>query len=615
MLANNHELYGDITEPAYQTSYVNPTYAVGQFGTDMGRCLSAIAYLFREYVGFVYEGRLWDMQRLNALYLMVYELILEKGTEEVSTIAEGVRDHLLVEIDVKTRCELVRRLSPEFDVYSHIVESYDLNDLRYLFRYGMYVADNEIRQAEFVMSLPDEKKKLVADTYTEAYFRGFERNNIALDHKTSVHVVYSLGFESIMRKAYENFRARGLEPFAFYYLRGMARPRLISTKPNRQMEYDHRFSNGLFLDNTYVDALLASNARVLRDFAQEATAFSGLALFEGYGQEAFEPVNHQANMVHDEATAKAQGRLTRESMAEFNKYLPGDEYSFTINDYPLPTIGEDYEEIFMATIDVNTLEEPLYEKVQETMIDALDQSDYVHVTGRNGNETDIKVALCTLKDPAKETKFDNCTADVNVPVGEVYTSPVLKGTNGLLHVKEVYLTSLKYLDLKIWFEDGMITDYTCANFKTEEENRNFVRETLMHPHDTLPLGEFAIGTNTVAYMMGKKFGINDRLPILIGEKTGPHFAIGDTCFKYAEDSPVYNSNGKEIVARENEKTCQRKDNLEEAYTDKHTDITIPYNELGDIIGYNGNGEHFDIIREGRFVLPGTEILNRPFDEE
>ena len=223
LLANNHELYGDITEPAYQTSYVNPTYAVGQFGTDMGRCLSAIAYLFREYVGFVYEGRLWDMQRLNALYLMVYELILEKGTEEVSTIAEGVRDHLLVDIDVKTRCELVRRLSPEFDVYSHIVESYDLNDLRYLFRYGMYVADNEIRQAEFVMSLPDEKKKLVADTYTEAYFRGFERNNIALDHKTSVHVVYSLGFESIMRKAYENFRARGLEPFAFYYLRGMAR--------------------------------------------------------------------------------------------------------------------------------------------------------------------------------------------------------------------------------------------------------------------------------------------------------------------------------------------------------------------------------------------------------
>ena len=78
--------------------------------------------------------------------------------------------------------------------------------------------------------------------------------------------------------------------------------------------------------------------------------------------------------------------------------------------------------------------------------------------------------------------------------------------------------------------------------------------------------------------MAQKFDIQDKLPILIGEKTGPHFAIGDTCFSMSEDSPVYNNNGKEVVARDNEKSCQRVDNVEEAYTYKHTDITIPYNE-------------------------------------
>lgn len=47
--------------------------------------------------------------------------------------------------------------------------------------------------------------------------------------------------------------------------------------------------------------------------------------------------------------------------------------------------------------------------------------------------------LHTLKDPEKETNFENCVADVNIPVGEVFTSPVLSGTSGLLHVKKVYL--------------------------------------------------------------------------------------------------------------------------------------------------------------------------------
>ena len=42
-------------------------------------------------------------------------------------------------------------------------------------------------------------------------------------------------------------------------------------------------------------------------------------------------------------------------------------------------------------------------------------------------ETDLTVALHPLKDPAKETLFENCVADVNIPVGEVFTSPQLAG--------------------------------------------------------------------------------------------------------------------------------------------------------------------------------------------
>ena len=118
-------------------------------------------------------------------------------------------------------------------------------------------------------------------------------------------------------------------------------------------------------------------------------------------------------------------------------------------------------------------------------------------------------------------------ADVNIPVGEVFTSPALKGTNGHLHVTEVYLNGLKYLDLELDFKDGMISAYSCKNFETEEENQAFVRENILRHHDTLPMGEFAIGTNTTAYRMGLDYGIQSKLPILIAEKTGPHFAQGE----------------------------------------------------------------------------------------
>ena len=74
----------------------------------------------------------------------------------------------------------------------------------------------------------------------------------------------------------------------------------------------------------------------------------------------------------------------------------------------------------------------------------------------------------------------------------------------------------------------MITKYTCRNFEKEAENEKLLQDGVLYHHDTLPIGEFAIGTNTTAYMVARRYEINDKLPVLIAEKTGPHFAVGDT---------------------------------------------------------------------------------------
>jgi hypothetical protein len=127
------------------------------------------------------------------------------------------------------------------------------------------------------------------------------------------------------------------------------------------------------------------------------------------------------------------------------------------------------------------------------------------------------------------------------------------------------------------------------------------------------LGEFDIGTNTTAYAMAKKYDIIHKLAILIVEKTGPHFAVGDTCYSHAEDHAVFNPDGKEIISRENDFSQLRNTEPEKAYFNCLTDITIPYNELGRLYTVNNDGSETDIIINGRFVLDGTLELNEALE--
>ena len=177
-----------------------------------------------------------------------------------------------------------------------------------------------------------------------------------------------------------------------------------------------------------------------------------------------------------------------------NTYIPGEERSFTIIAYPIQEIGEDYESIFRDTVRVNTLDYRKYEAIQQRLVDALDRAAYVEVKGAGDNRTDMRIQLWRLADPSRETVFENCVADVNIPVGEVFTSPVLTGTEGVLHVSRVYLNELKYEDLELTFRDGWVTDYRCGNFPDEEEGRRYILDNVLFHHESLPLGEFAIGT-------------------------------------------------------------------------------------------------------------------------
>ena len=500
----------------------------------------------------------------------------------------------------------VRRLvNPAEDFEKEIVMQADLSDLRYLYRYGAYIGENERQIAAYLNTLPEADIQAMADTYTEGYQIGFETTGKDLSKKTAAQVRYPIGFERMVRAAVCNFEKMGLEVTML----------ASGTAANKQYDYDHREDRAYYLDKAYVERGLETWKNAFEEEKVHANGMAGPAVIEVFGEEPFSPETKKEAFRYGEKQQQLcvyemsqRGQIT-------NQYIKGEERSFTIIAYPLPSIGARFEEIFAETVKINTLDYMLYRNMQQKMIDVLDQADRVHITGKGANKTDLYVNIWKLRNPEGETAFENCVADVNIPVGEVFTSPVLEGTNGKLHVGQVYLNGLNYKNLEIDFKDGMVEKYTCTNFEDEAENKNYIRDNVLMHHETLPMGEFAIGTNTTAYRMARDYDIADKLPILIAEKTGPHFAVGDTCYSHEEDNLSYNPDGKAIVARENTVSAQRHENPEKAYLNCHTDITIPYDELDKITVIRKDGTTEDIIADGRFVLAGTEALNEPLDRE
>lgn len=59
----------------------------------------------------------------------------------------------------------------------------DLTDLRYLYRYGEYISDSELKTAAFLNSLPEETIATMADTFTEGYRIGFITTNKDISKK------------------------------------------------------------------------------------------------------------------------------------------------------------------------------------------------------------------------------------------------------------------------------------------------------------------------------------------------------------------------------------------------------------------------------------------------
>ena len=622
----NYKLYEEILPQNYKVSWANPSFASDRLGEKYGPLLSALRYEIRCVIPFVYR-------LLRERVLIRAEVFLEVYTAFTVAFRESGNVPSCEQIRSIIRQYLADYAEDEMLYYlgdklvGGSARIYDIavkrpSQIRNLYLTGEYVTEDEITSARHIAGLSQEEIARIAGTITEGYRRGFVNGGKNLASKKNAAVIAHLGFERIIRECIAGFEKLGLKvilssevPTLFHSF-SKGETGYSGADPNPQYFYDHREDLALFLDESLRIRRLEGLTNAYRKLRDKTVLYAGPAVLETFGAKPFSPRQTRGASRLSKAQQKICTEYSVRSARLYSEAVVAKDRSYTIIDFPLPSVAENtekYREIFDAVIKINTLDNALFERIQGRMTDVLGLARTAQIQGKNGNRTCLTVKLHEPSDPASEANFVNCTADVNIPVGEVYTTPVLEGTNGILHVKGVYLDGLFYRDLMFRFEEGKIAEYSCANFESEEENRNYIRENILHHHDSLPMGELAIGTNTTAYAAAAKYGISDRLPILIAEKTGPHFAVGDTCFCRDEENRVYNPDGKEIVAKDNSVSILRKTDPENAYFGCHTDITIPYEELLEFTAVNADGSRTPILYDVRFVLDGTQILNGPLD--
>jgi len=583
--------------------------------------LLALSAEIRSIVPYIFEKDLRNVLIRLELFLEIYSayvVAFAEGEEPKEEEIKNILYYYVCDYAPQAIFEKIDEMLPdEEDFATKLIKNSDLTDPKTLYLYGEKVTAVEEGTYRYLSTLPYETLKKMADTFTEGYRIGFEVTGKDIKKKKLVEIRYHLGFEQVVKIAIENFEKMGLRVslrrgrMNLLFGRGLERIGFEGACPGRQYEFEHKDDIALILDKHINTVRLNAWKNAFEKKKETAAVYGGPAVMEVFGEAPTDYVAKEYAPRYSDSQQKLVRKYSSDCMEVRTKYILEEERSFTIIAFPTVEIGDQFEAVFDEVIKLNTLDYIQYRDVQQKIIDTLDLGEYVVVKGNGDNKTNIRVMLHNLKNPAKETNFENCVADVNIPVGEVFTSPILKGTEGVLHVSKVFLEGLEYKNLKINVKDGMIESYSLDNFPTEEENQRFFKDNVLYHHDTLPIGEFAIGTNTTAYMMARKYGIGEKLPILIAEKTGPHFAFGDTCYSRCEDNKVYNPDGKEIIARENEKSALRNENPMKAYYDCHTDITLPFDELSEISVVTKDNDVITIIEDGRFVLEGTEFLNEP----
>ncbi|NQT57832.1 MAG: aminopeptidase [Bacteroidetes bacterium] len=538
-----------------------------------------------------------------------FSLLLKKEIGNTTELAALLHDFKRSQIANEIRTELHNEYRSPF--LTDIIREIQPGFPEPLFRYGQYISDKELQLFDHLSHYDAEALTRMGKVIAEAFMHGFISQNRARRNRETVLCIYQTGQELLAQQVSHAFNAKGLR--ALFYHAGS-----YETFP--QFVQDHRMDAQWYLTPDYIASftdIFTYEAEIISESLLDVCGRAGIIQFGNIPDTPYSKAKESRSThdgIGDHAVLQGLSEIEAVKRGVISNFIDPSDISFCKVAFPNTGLGTDFPAVFDLFMEINSMESAVYESYQQILINTLDKAKIVTVKGSGDNETDIQIAMQKIENPDKETNFLNCGGDLNIPHGEVFTTPQLQGTNGLLHFREIYVNGVQYKDLKLRFSDGYIDEWSCTNYIVPEDAENYIHETLLFPHETLTMGEFAIGTNTQAYRAVKEWELLPLLPILLIEKMGPHFAVGDPCYARGEDAEVYNlPDGKRVTAKQNERTANRETLKDNVYFNKHIDLTLPYEETALLSLIDETGQTQNIIENGLFCLDGLEELNKPLN--
>ena len=598
----NEKQFHMIKDTNYHKSFLNPTYSAENLGEGIGPMLSAYFYSIFNCINEAYRN---NTSFVNTVIGQFFRLVqtLQDDTVDIHKLNALLKDFELELLEAKEILNVSRDYPVSLNIETEICLYSDLTNPNYLYKYGVPINANDLAFSALLSSYSQETIDKIAKHMADSYLLGFKVRNKNHKNRTCSRIVSVIGLERISKSIIKYLKTKGLNAFVVID---------YSSIYNAQMDMDHKNDLSLFMDNDFKTLKLEAIAKAHKHCESTLKCYMGNIILLSFGQRPPKLSLSTSALSLDHEQQLMLKELNLKTKQSFESYVPKSEISYTGMAFPCSEVGENYKEIFQEVLNINLLDPTPYLKIQNTLIETLDKGKYAVIKGCNGNKTDLRVALQPIANPDTESNFMSCGADVNIPIGEVYTSPQLSGTNGTLHVKEIVVSKKVYYDLLVSIKDGFVCDFSCSNFDNPKEGKEYIQNNLFNSNSTLAVGEFAIGTNTYAYAVSKRLGIVNKLHTLIVEKMGPHIALGDTCCAWNEDNVFIDLiNKKRFTASDNEKSSLRKCDISKAYFNTHKDITIPYDDVKMISIFTADDEEIQIIKDGKFVLPGCEYLNIP----
>ena len=356
----NRKLYLCADKDVYETSFLNPAYAVSVFGKAKGRIVSAVFSGLVAKVPDIYQGVLRPFLYSTELVLEVYSL-LESGAD-ANALKRALFYHRHDYCEERTIAGNYKLYTPEFRYFYDIAMNADLSNPAYLYTIGCPVTDNMVQVASFLATLPEKDIEAMAETFVNGYVEGFTVTGTDFSTKKYVQVVTGYGFERITRAAIRKIEALGKEAIVLYY------DDVYGDKwlgENRQAVYDHRNDMLLTLNKRMVETIVRAEKKSFDNVAECMRLVGGPAVQESFGDPDFDPVNKPEVLSTDAKMNKLQVEMKTRIFMLREQYMPSEERSFTIISYPVPSIGPKFKDIFKATIRVNTLSSARYKKIHQ----------------------------------------------------------------------------------------------------------------------------------------------------------------------------------------------------------------------------------------------------------